>query len=225
MAALAAGPAGAACRLALALGFDVSHSVSPKDYRIQRDGLVAALRDPGIRAAFLKPRDRVRIALFEWSGQDYQETVLDWVEVGSAADLETVISAILAHERDPGRRPTAMGEALEHGLDLLDAQKGCTARTLDMSGDGRSNTGVGPDRVYQDRDWGEVTVNGLAIGGLESDIFAYYRTEVIRGRGAFVQPARTEDDFPQAIRLKLEKELSEAVLGGTPGRTGAGPSG
>jgi hypothetical protein len=215
-------PAGAACRLALALGFDVSHSVSEKDYRIQRQGLIDALRDRGIRDAFLKPEDRVRIALFEWSGQDYQETVLDWVEIGSAADLDAVVGVIGAHQRDPGRRPTAMGEALDFGLDLLDEQTGCAARTLDMSGDGRSNTGVGPKRVFDDRDWGEVTVNGLAIGGLESDIVTYYRTEVIRGRGAFVQPARTEADFPQAIRLKLEKELSEAVMGSAGSAGGAG---
>ena len=38
---LGAGPARAECRLALALAFDVSRSVSARDYRIQRDGLLA----------------------------------------------------------------------------------------------------------------------------------------------------------------------------------------
>ena len=55
---IAAGtPAGAECRLALALGFDVSRSVSDRDYAIQRDGLLAALDAAPIRAALLNQRD------------------------------------------------------------------------------------------------------------------------------------------------------------------------
>jgi len=36
---------------------------------------------------------------------------------------------------------------------------------------------------------------------------------VIRGQGAFVEVARTQDDFPRAIRRKLEKELTEQLIG------------
>ena len=42
---LACAPAAASCRLALALGMDVSRSVDDNDYAIQRDGLLAALAD------------------------------------------------------------------------------------------------------------------------------------------------------------------------------------
>ena len=41
------GPA-QACRTALILAMDVSNSVDPGEYRLQIDGLAAALRDPEI---------------------------------------------------------------------------------------------------------------------------------------------------------------------------------
>lgn len=45
----------AACRLPLARGFDVSRSVDARDCAIQKEGLIAALADPLIIAAFLAP--------------------------------------------------------------------------------------------------------------------------------------------------------------------------
>ena len=54
--ALWAGPGWGACRLALALGFDVSRSVDAADYRVQRDGILAAL--PRAR---LVQRNRLRL--------------------------------------------------------------------------------------------------------------------------------------------------------------------
>ncbi|MFC6686684.1 DUF1194 domain-containing protein [Jhaorihella thermophila] len=62
-------PAAAACRHALALGLDVSGSVDGREYRLQLDGLAAALRDPRVKQALLAmPAAPVRIAVFEWSG-------------------------------------------------------------------------------------------------------------------------------------------------------------
>ena len=48
---LGAGPADAACRLALALGLDVSGSVDAAEYRLQLDGVAAALTDEDVQAA------------------------------------------------------------------------------------------------------------------------------------------------------------------------------
>jgi hypothetical protein len=210
---LAATPAGAECRLALALGFDVSNSVDDTDYAIQRDGILAALEDPEIRRAFLEPEGRVRLSVFEWGGRRDQALVLPWTEITSPDDLSAVSAALSGYDRMPGWHPTGLGGALDYGLDLLEEQDDCGALTLDLSGDGRNNDGASPERVYARRDAGRVTVNGLAIGGHESDIVIYYRTRVIRGPGAFVEPAETHADFPRAIRRKLARELMEAVIG------------
>ncbi|SPH17051.1 hypothetical protein DEA8626_00565 [Defluviimonas aquaemixtae] len=219
---LAAGPAAGACRLALALGVDVSRSVDAEDYAIQRRGILAALADPAIRDAFLKPEDAVAFAVYEWSGQAYQEVIVDWTLVRSESGLAAIRAVIEAHERGGTALPTGLGAALDYGHALIARAPDCAARTLDISGDGRSNDGRGPEEVYAETDFGDIVVNGLPIGGHEADIAIYYRARVIRGPGAFVEVARDETDYPRAIRRKLERELTEQLMGALGGPDGPG---
>ncbi len=219
---LLAAPAGAACRLALALGLDVSNSVDDLDYGLQHAGLLAALRDPVIQAAILEPDDHVALAVYEWSGRRHQEVVLGWTEIRTAGDLEAVLAVLSAHQRLGYGMPTAIGYALEFGREMFEAAPPCEARTLDVSGDGRNNDGMAPADAYRREDFGDILVNGLAIGGHETDIVIYYRREVLRGRGAFVEIAKTHADFPRAIRRKLERELTQHVMGALPAAGGGG---
>ena len=53
-----------------------------------------------------------------------------------------------------------------------------------------------------------MTVNGLAILNEVPDLSAYYAAEVIGGAGAFVEVARNYEDFAQALRRKLIREIS-----------------
>jgi Protein of unknown function (DUF1194) len=205
-------PAGAECRLALALGFDVSRSVDATDYAIQHDGIVEALLDPVIRDAFLRPDDPVALAIFEWSGAEHQSLILDWTVIGNGADLAFAIDTMRRHDRDADTTATGLGAALEYAHDLLLRAPDCLTATLDISGDGQNNVGASPEAVYADRDFGATIVNGLAIGGHESDIVRYYERVVIRGRGAFVEPALRHTDFPRAFRRKLERELTEQAV-------------
>jgi hypothetical protein len=214
LAAMVAGSAQAECRLALLLGFDVSRSISSTDYEIQRSGLLAALADPAVRAAFLKPADPVAFAVFEWSGPRYQAVVTGWTEVHTASDLDAIASTIAAHQRGEARHTTALGEALAFGYDLLKtAPPMCATQVIDMSGDGRNNNGRSPATVYLELDFDGITVNGLAIGQHEVGLDAYYRSEVIHGLGAFVEDAPLQVDFPKTIRRKLLRELTERVMG------------
>lgn len=215
VAALLAGPAGAECRLALALGFDVSRSVDAADYRIMQAGLAAALRAPAVQRAALAPPDHVALAVYEWSGQGQQVLIQPWTEIGSAADLEVLAQAVEAHVRPEKLWPTGLGAALVYGRELLDDAPPCAAHTLDIAGDGQNNDGISPARAYEKYDFSGITVNGLPIGGHESDISLYYQSQVMRGPGAFVEPAKTQEDFPDAIRKKLEKELAPRLMGAT----------
>jgi len=219
----AGGPAVAGCRLALALGIDVSRSVDAGEYRVQHDGIVAALNDASVRAAILVPRDEVALAVYEWSGQDHQALLVDWSLVGTGADIDRVAAQVGQAERAVAG-PTALGAALDFGRALLARAPDCALRTLDISGDGRSNDGPLPSQVQAAAGWGAARVNGLAIGGHETDIAEYYAAEVIRGPGAFVMVARDSADFPRAIRAKLLRELTEELMGGS-GAAGAGGAG
>ena len=56
-----------------------------------------------------------------------------------------------------------------------------------------------------------ITVNGLAILSDVPDLDKWYSTHVTSGAGSFVMPAAGFDDFRQAMRQKLLREISPPV--------------
>lgn len=214
LALLVAWPA-QACRLALALGLDASRSVSEAAYDTQLHGLIAAFRDPGVRSAILTPSEPVALAIYEWSSRWQQHVIQGWVLLEDAAGIDAVITTLQAHDRSFAGQ-TAVGRALFFGGRLLLGAPDCAARTLDISGDGRNNDGPTPERIYARFNFDDITVNGLAIGGLESDILSYYRDHVIRGPSAFVEYAETWRDFPPVMRRKLLRELTAPLFSALP---------
>lgn len=212
---LLAGQAGAqTCRLALALALDVSSSVDAREYALQRDGIVYALGDPQVQDALFAGPEHVALAVFEWSGAAEQVLVLDWTRLRTPADLDRVRARLGAVARIHSELPTALGEALVYADFLFrSAPKDCLFHTLDVSGDGRSNEGADPGRVYALLGWDRITVNGLAVGGELEGVDAYYRDELIRGPGAFIEIADNYDDFAETMRRKLIRELGVQVLG------------
>lgn len=213
-----AGAAQADCRQALALGMDVSGSVDAQDYALQMQGLATALEHPQVRAALLdRPAFPVRLAVFEWSGPDDQRLTLDWRVIDSAAALDAVARTLRAAQRSPGDPSTALGSAMRYGEALLAQQPACWRRTLDLSGDGLSNTGPRPQDVRGalPRD---VTVNALVIGLPErpgqvspglGQLTSYFRAYVIHGTDAFVETALGFEDFEASMVRKLLRELTD----------------
>ena len=208
---LASASGAQACRLALALGLDASRSVSAPAYELQMQGLAAAFRDPEVRAAILAPSVPVALAIYEWSGCWQYQVIQGWVLLEDAAGIDAVIATLERHERSFAGQ-TAVGRALFFGGRLLLGAPECAAQTLDISGDGRNNDGPSPARIYGRFDFGRITVNGLAIGGLEIGILDYYRAGVIRGPGAFVEFAEDWRDFPPVFRRKLLRELTAPLF-------------
>ena len=202
----------AACRLGLAMGFDVSRSVDAASYEIQIRGTLGALFDPEIRAALLDGPGPVALAAYEWSGRREQRLVVGWTLIETPDDIDGVARAIAAHGRSFNGL-TAVGSALDYGHRLLSRAPRCDARILDIAGDGRTNEGPNPERIHARRNWDGITVNGLAIGGHESGLLDYYRREVIRGPGAFAEYAPTHRDFAEAFRRKLLREVTPPLFG------------
>lgn len=213
-----AGAAQAECRLALALGLDISSSVDPAEDRLQRQGLAAALTAPEIVEALLSvPGQDVALAVFEWSGRYQQDMTLDWRLLQSRADILAAARAIAGSKRRYAEFPTAIGFALGYAAGVFRAAPPCQYLTLDMSGDGRNNEGFSPVLAYRNFPLDEVTVNGLVIGGSEDDLAGYYAREVIKGPGAFVEEARNFEDFERAMRRKLLRELRVRAVGALEG--------
>jgi Protein of unknown function (DUF1194) len=205
------------CRLALALAVDVSRSIDAVDYGIQTEGMAAALEDPEVRAAIFSPEGEVALAVYFWSGSGHQDLVQDWVILEGPEVLDRVIWAVRGAKRPEARLPTALGAALVYGAGLMDAAPPCARRVLDVAGDGRNNEGISVATAYERAAFGDVVVNALAVGEHEQDVARYYREEVIRGPGAFVEVAPQQIDYPPAIRRKLLRELEGPKIGAVKG--------
>ena len=68
--------------------------------------------------------------------------------------------------------------------------------------------------------FGNVIVNGLVVKGddfeLDVPLIRFYREEVLRGPGAFLEIADGFSDYERAMRRKLEREVSPPVYGSAP---------
>jgi hypothetical protein len=206
------GAADAACRQALALGLDVSGSVDAREYRLQINGLAAALDNIAVRDALLSsPGAPVSVMVYEWSGPSDQAVIVPWAVIKDSATLGGFIETLLQTARRDVSPGTALGTAITLGAQYLDQQPDCWKRTLDISGDGMSNLGPRPRDVKVAIGARGMTVNALVIGATprpESDALAsYFRAEVITGPDAFVETALGFDDYEAAMTRKLLREL------------------
>jgi hypothetical protein len=209
VALLPAAAAGQTCRLALVLGLDVSSSVDAGEYALQTEGLAAALTAPEVRAAFLAvPGQAVALKVFEWSGRLHQVVRQDWAVIATGGDLDRVAARLRSLPRSETSLPTALGSAMRYGGQALADGPRCFRATLDISGDGMSNDGIGPTVARDSDAFAGVTVNGLVVGRNGAVLRSYYRQFVIHGPGAFVEVASDHGDFEHAMRRKLVRELA-----------------
>lgn len=208
-----AAPALGDCRLALALAVDVSRSIDAQDYAIQTEGLAQALEDPAIRKAIFAPEGPVALAIYYWSGNGYQDLIQPWVLLETPEALDRTIWTLRLTPRPEARLATAMGDALRYGAALMTEAPDCARRVIDVAGDGRNNEGISVARTYEREDFSGIIVNGLAVGEHEAGLVRYFRDELIRGPGAFVEIAPRQTDYPQAIRRKLLRELQGPMIG------------
>lgn len=207
-----------ACRLALAFALDVSASVDETEYRLQLDGLAAGLRDPAVRAAILAPGGGIALSAYEWSGARQQVTIAPWTLISTDRALDKFATRLSAHPRSHNEFPTAIGYALGYGAVLLRDAPPCQRRVIDISGDGLSNDGFGPDAAYRAFDFEGVTVNGLVIGGQDLELISFYQFYIAHGPDAFVEVARDYTDYQRAMLRKLLREIGrDFVAGALPG--------
>lgn len=213
----------AGCRLALLLALDVSGSVDQTEYRLQLDGLAAALSHPDVRRAFLSnPAARVELAVLEWSGPEYQRLLQGWTVIASDADLDSIATGLRNTERQPAPVDTALGSAMLHGAALLADRAHCWRQTLDISGDGKQNTGPHPRDAKRLLETSGLTINALVIGTDShlanrrqneiGELVSYFNAWVILGPDAFVETALGFQDYEAAMIRKLLRELETLTL-------------
>lgn len=197
--------------LELVLAVDVSASVNAEEYRLQMQGIASALRDPAVGEAIAQYGDAgVALTMVHWSAEPRQ--AIDWELVTDAEGAARVADKIERLPRLALGVTTAIGSALELSRKLIAANAYTgRRRTIDVSGDGKTNDGL-PILPARNRTIGDaITINGLAILTDDDTLDAYYRDQVVGGSNAFVITAADFHDFQRAFREKLLREIGLVV--------------
>ena len=206
----------------LVLAVDVSMSMDPDEQKLQREGYLAALRDPVILKAIQSgPHGRIAVTYIEWAGPQVQVHLIPWRLIDGPRTADEFI-AELAAKPYSRYRMTSISSALEFSNSQFGAGgfRG-VRRVIDVSGDGANNSGA-PMRQIRDQivDSGGV-INGLPIllrptttwsSWDVPDLDKYYANCVIGGPGSFMVPITTREEFATATRQKLLLEIS-GVMG------------
>jgi hypothetical protein len=157
--------------------------------------------------------------VYEWSGPMHQEVVADWTAITDETALENFTAKLTGRRRRPASPSTALGTALLTGARMLATRRDCAKKTLDISGDGLSNTGPRPQDLGARAELEGVVVNALAVGHGDAEgrataeqLKAYFERAVIRGPRAFAEPAVDYAAYSEAMRRKLLRELEGAVV-------------
>jgi len=196
----------------LVLAVDTSASVDDLEYALQMRGIAAALESSEIIEAIGQHKNGVAIALLQWSGGLLGKVAVDWTVVSSEASVRTLAARIVQAPRANTGNYTAISTAINRSMEMLEsnAQIG-DYRRIDISGDGRNNSGQHPSQARSVAVAKGITINGLAILDGDAGLAAYYRANVTGGPGSFVISADDFEDFAEAMKRKLGRELSLQV--------------
>jgi hypothetical protein len=193
----------------LLLSLDVSASVDKREYELELKGIALALRDPDVVAAVdtLRPLG-VAIAVTQWGGPGESRVIIPFTHIENGRDAKAFGFLVGRSYRFIGATTTSIVTAIEEGVELLTSNDFDGQRlVIDISGDGKDNSGLSLDDARQRAQAAHVVINGLAIEADESGLAAYYRNSVITGADAFVEQANDFGDFARAIKAKLLREL------------------
>jgi len=201
----------------LVIAVDVSLSMDIDEQRLQRDGYVAAFRDPELhRAITAGAYGRIAVIYMEWAGPSSQNVVIPWTLIDSPAAARSFADR-LAAQPISRLRLTSIGAALNFARTLL-AESGFAGmrRVVDVSGDGPNNSGPPVASVRDMLVAGGVVINGLPIMLKTAspsffdltDLDRYYAACVIGGDGSFMVPVKDVAELKSAIRRKLLLEIS-----------------
>lgn len=200
--------------LELVLAVDASGSVDEGEYALQLAGIAAGFRDAAVREAIRSgPAKRIAVNLLTWAEPREPKTETGWFVLDGDASAERFASLV---ERLPRTQngATGLGEGIAAAVRSLAANghEG-RRRVVDVSGDGEET----PARDYVLRlpearmmaDAHGVIVNGLAIQNEASALHGYYRDKMRTGPGSFVIAVRDYQDFAEAMRRKLLREIED----------------
>ena len=197
----------------MAIGLDVSGSISSDEMQLQFRGLARALNHPRfIRAVSSGRHGLTAVTVFTWtSGRDVR-VVVPWSGIGSAKDADHVAASLFALPVGEGEGNTSLEVAVRTGTRLLTSCPWYAERQLlNIAGDGVTNVYPGPDEARDDANAVGIVINGLVIDSEEFAALAHYENSVVGPPGiGFVVTIRDYRDFHRGMLRKLLLEMAWA---------------
>ena len=209
--------------LQLILAADVSRSVDPDEFKLQREGYAAAFTNPKVLAAIAAgPNRSIAVTFVEWSGSEAQRVVADWTIVRDEETGGGFANILLTAPRSFAGF-TSISAAIDFSMKHFQ-MSGVESerRVIDVSGDGTNNGGRPVNDARDEAVSAGVTINGLAIINQHPNpgytahtqppegLGEYYRRNVTGGPGSFVIVIEDFSTFSEAIVNKLVNEIAAA---------------
>jgi hypothetical protein len=195
--------------LELVLAVDVSGSVDEREYSLQMIGIAEALRLAEVGELIASHDSGVALTLVHWSGGHINRQVVPWRLLRDRGDALSFAAEVDKAHRSNWANQTALGHAIQYCVRLIDSNIFAgRLRRIDLSGDGRNNSGIAPAVARDAALARHITVNGLPILDGDPGLGDYFTAFVAGGEDAFVITAESYQDFAKAFRTKLLRELS-----------------
>jgi hypothetical protein len=203
----------------LVLAADASYSIDDEKFKLQRTGYAKAITDPRVLdVATSGANGRIAVCFVEWSGEAFQQVVVDWSVIDDVHTARAFAERIILAPRAYAER-TSISAAVRFSIEQLQRAPFLShRRVIDISGDGINNAGRDVRSARDEALIEEITINGLAILTERSPVpehtnppdglVEYYRENVVGGPGAFVMAADGFEAFTAVLIKKLVQELA-----------------
>ena len=207
----------------LVIAVDVSYSMDLDELAVQREGYAQAIVSKEfLQALKTGPNSKISVTYFEWSASSDQKIIVPWRVIDGPETADAVANEIMQTPVRRGSR-TSISGAILFAMRLFDDDpyRGLR-RIIDISGDGANNNGPPVTPTRDEALAKGIVINGLPIMVKEPSLSTmdienldwYYEDCVIGGPGSFMVPIKGQENFKEAIRTKLIRE----VAGRTPER-------
>jgi hypothetical protein len=207
----------------LVIAVDVSYSMDLDELAVQREGYAQAIVSKEfLQALKTGPNSKISVTYFEWSASTDQKIIIPWRVIDGPESADAIADDILKTPVRRGSR-TSISGAIAFAMPLFDEDpyQGLR-RVIDISGDGPNNSGPPVAPVRDEALSKGIIINGLPVMVKEpsyatmdiDNLDWYYEDCIIGGPGSFVVPIKGRENFKEAIRAKLVRE----VAGRTPAR-------
>jgi len=195
--------------LALILAIDCSFSVDSREFALQMEGMGRAfMRDEVKQAIAQGQRQKIAVAVVQWSDDRNQIVTLPWTIISGASDADDLGRLLMVMPRQLAEGGTSISAALAFSEPLFAAAPSAERLVIDVSTDGRNNSGP-PVSPIRDRLVAQgITINGLTILNEWPTLDSYFENNVAGGVGYFVIPADDYEDYAEAIFRKLLREIT-----------------